>query len=270
MRFNLTPETGINIVCLCISAAAPSLAIGPVVGVPTGAAIALGLWAVMKKQRSPEKRVRQQALWGSVIIRVGAAMFEQMAYIDRFAERNTLPFGWSEVTWAWLSTIFMAVLDFWALLATAALAASIAESIREKESIARMDEQNRQHLEAKERQKQMELENEFKIEQIRLQTQKDIEETRADIEKTRLDMEQTLRRQQMDIERQEADQRRQDEDRRRQQEDQERFAADQLLKKQQADADKKLKAQQKLDAERKEKQRIQKAKSRAKKLTQAA
>ncbi len=121
------PETGINIVCLIISAIAPALAIGPTVGLPTGLAIALGLFATIKAQRDLSASVRNQYRLGAWIIRIFSGCFEQMAYADQFAQRPSLPFDLSAITWAWIAIAFMAALDLWALSATSTKANAVAE-----------------------------------------------------------------------------------------------------------------------------------------------
>ncbi len=141
------PETGINIVCLAISALAPTVAIGAAVGIPTGAAIALGLYAVIKGQRDRSGSVRTQYFIGAWIIRIFAGAFEQMAYYDQFVQRTTLPFGMSATTWAWIATVFMACLDIWALSATAAKSQAEVEDQVINESIERAERQDREKQE---------------------------------------------------------------------------------------------------------------------------
>jgi len=136
----LTPEKGINFVCLAITAAAPGLAIGWEIGLPTGAAAALGLLAVMQGQQSANQRERSQAYAGAWIIRGFVICFEQMAYQDRFDVRASLPFGWSPIFWAWASVVFMAVLDLWAYYRTATKAAAAAEAAEIAASLKRMEE----------------------------------------------------------------------------------------------------------------------------------
>jgi hypothetical protein len=136
----LTPEKGINFVCLAITAAAPGLAIGWEIGLPTGAAAALGLLAVMQGQQSANQRERSQAYAGAWIIRGFVICFEQMAYQDRFDGRASLPFGWSPIFWAWASVLFMAVLDLWAYYRTATKAAAAAEAADIAASLKRMEE----------------------------------------------------------------------------------------------------------------------------------
>jgi len=136
----LTPEKGINFVCLAITAAAPGLAIGWEIGLPTGSAAALGLLAVMQGQQSANQQERQQAYAGAWIIRGFVICFEQMAYQDRFDGRASLPFGWSPIFWAWASVVFMAVLDLWAYYRTATKAAAAAEAAEIAASVKRMEE----------------------------------------------------------------------------------------------------------------------------------
>jgi len=136
----LTPEKGINFVCLAITAAAPGLAIGWEIGLPTGAAAALGLLAVMQGQQSPNSQERRQAYAGAWIVRGFVICFEQMAYQDRFDGRASLPFGWSPIFWAWASVVFMAVLDLWAYYRTATKAAAEAEAAEIAASVKRMEE----------------------------------------------------------------------------------------------------------------------------------
>lgn len=135
---SITPERGINIVCLIISAAAPALAIGPVIGIPTGAVAALGLLAVMAGQSSTNAAERRQAYVGAWIIRAFVICFEQMAYQDAMSFRASLPFGFGAVAWSWAAVCFMAVLDLWAYSRTAARAEAEAEAAAEAASFERI------------------------------------------------------------------------------------------------------------------------------------
>ena len=155
----LTPERGINLVCLAITAASPGLAIGWEIGLPTGAAAALGLLAVMQGQQSPNSQERRQAYAGAWIVRGFVICFEQMAYQDRFDGRASLPFGWSPIFWAWASVVFMAVLDLWAYYRTATKAAAEAEAAEIAASFARAKErEEREAAERAERQERDRLE----------------------------------------------------------------------------------------------------------------
>lgn len=170
----LTPEKGINFVCLAITAAAPGLAIGWEIGLPTGAAAALGLLAVMQGQQSANQRERSQAYAGAWIIRGFVICFEQMAYQDRFDGRASLPFGWSPIFWAWASVVFMAVLDLWAYYRTATKAAAAAEAAEIAASLKRMEEKEareaaeRAEREAAERQARADREERDRSERLEL------------------------------------------------------------------------------------------------------
>ncbi len=133
----LTPERGINIVCLAITAIAPTLAIGLVIGSLTGLAAALGLVAVMQGQASPVATERRQAYAGAWLIRSFVLCIEQMAYQDQFDSRASLPFGFSPVFWSWAAVVFMAALDLWAYYRTATRAAAAAERADIEASLAR-------------------------------------------------------------------------------------------------------------------------------------
>ena len=163
-RFQFNPETGINIVCLGISAFAPALAIGPVIGTPTGIAIALGLMSVIRAQQNSAASVRSTYYVGAWFIRVFAGAFEVMAYTDVFAERSTLPFSLSPTVWAWITAAFMAALDLWALSATSARAEAAQQEIEIQESIASAERQDHERraekAEEEERKRKNELERE--------------------------------------------------------------------------------------------------------------
>lgn len=141
--FQTNPETGINIVCLVISAIAPTLAIGPAVGIPTGAAVALGLVAVIKAQKSASKSVRSRYYFGAWMIRIFAGCFEQMAYFDQFAKREELPFEISATNWAWIATLFMAAIDLWAYQATAATTEAKAQQEKKSEAYDKEEKQQK-------------------------------------------------------------------------------------------------------------------------------
>lgn len=148
MRFiNFAPERGINIVCLAISAAAPILAIGPIVGGAVGLVAAFGLLAAMKYQADPAHRIRQAAYGAVWLIRTFIVAIEQMAYEDVYALRDTLPFGWTACTWAWITPIFMAALDLLAYGVTSARAAALQEAKELTESLSRADERDRERAE---------------------------------------------------------------------------------------------------------------------------
>lgn len=170
----LTPERGINLVCLAITAASPGLAIGWEIGLPTGAAAALGLLAVMQGQQSPNSQERRQAYAGAWIVRGFVICFEQMAYQDRFDGRASLPFGWSPIFWAWASVVFMAVLDLWAYYRTATKAAAEAEAAEIAASVKRMEEKEaaeraeREAREAAERQARADREERDRQERLEL------------------------------------------------------------------------------------------------------
>jgi len=134
-----SPERYINLVCLAITAAAPALAIGPVIGIPTGAVAALGLLAVMAGQQSTNAAERRQASVGAWVIRAFVLCFEQMAYQDAMSGRDSLPFGFGPVAWSWAAVVFMAVLDLWAYSRAAARAEARAEAEAEAASFARME-----------------------------------------------------------------------------------------------------------------------------------
>ena len=144
---NFTPELGINIVCLLITAAAPTIAIGPLVGLPLGLAAAFGLLAAIKYQKSSEERVRRAAYVSVWLVRVFVAALEQMAYQDAFALRASLPFGFSAITWGWIAPVFMGALDLLAYGITAARAAAASEAADNAANLERADEQDRERRE---------------------------------------------------------------------------------------------------------------------------
>jgi predicted outer membrane lipoprotein len=137
---NFTPELGINIVCLLITAAAPTIAIGPLVGLPLGLAAAFGLLAAMKYQKSSEERVRRAAYVSVWLVRIFVVALEQMAYQDAFALRTSLPFGFSAMTWGWIAPLFMGALDLLAYGITAARAAAQADAADHAANLARADQ----------------------------------------------------------------------------------------------------------------------------------
>ena len=140
MLRNFTPELGINITCLIITAAAPTIAIGALVGTPLGLAAAFGLLAAMKYQRSADGNVRSAALMSVWLIRVFVVALEQMAYQDAFTLRASLPFGFSAMVWGWLAPVFMGALDLLAYGITAARANATAEAAENAANLARADE----------------------------------------------------------------------------------------------------------------------------------
>lgn len=165
------PETGINVVCLIISAVAPSLAIGPAVGLPTGAAIALGLIAVIRAQRHSSGNVRRQYYLGAWFIRIFAGCFEQMAYCDQFAQRPTLPFSLDAVAWAWIATVFMAAIDLWAYQATAAKSAAKADDVAEEESYARVERMQQEKERSETERRKLEMEEKLELARIRAEAE---------------------------------------------------------------------------------------------------
>jgi len=176
-----SPERGINAVCLIITAAAPALAIGWQIGIPTGAVAALGLLAVMSGQSSTNAAERQQAFIGAWIIRAFVLCFEQMAYQDAMSGRTSLPFGFGPVLWSWAAVIFMAILDLWAYSRAAARAASEAEAEAEAASFARMEA-----AAAAERQERLEF--------ARIKAGADTERIRLEAERKRLEIQQEQER----------------------------------------------------------------------------
>lgn len=166
------PETGINVVCLIISAVAPSLAIGPAVGLPTGAAIALGLIAVIRAQRHSSGNVRRQYYMGAWFIRIFAGCFEQMAYCDQFAQRPTLPFSLDAVAWAWIATVFMAAIDLWAYQATAAKSAAKADDVAEEESYARVERMQQEKERSETERRKLEMEEKLELARIQAEAEK--------------------------------------------------------------------------------------------------
>ena len=151
------PETWINYICLLISAIAPALAVGPAVGLPTGFAIALTLFATIRAQRHSSGAVRRQYFIGAWMVRFFAATFEEMAYHDQFALRATLPFNWSPTTWAWLSVVAMAALDLWALSATSARSAAAAEAETVEDSYARVERMQKEKERAETERRKLEM-----------------------------------------------------------------------------------------------------------------
>lgn len=166
------PETGINIVCLIISAVAPSLAIGPAVGLPTGGAIALGLIAVIRAQRHASGSVRRQYYVGAWFIRIFAGCFEQMAYCDQFAQRPTLPFSLDAIAWAWIATVFMAAIDLWAYQATASKAAARADEKAEEDSYARIERMQQEKERAETERRILEKEEKLELAKIQAEAEK--------------------------------------------------------------------------------------------------
>ena len=178
------PETGINIVCLAISALAPALAIGPVVGLPTGAAIALGLIAVIKNQRHASDAVRKQYFLGAWFIRIFAGCFEQMAYFDQFDQRPTLPFALDATAWAWIATVFMAAIDLWAYRATAARAAAKTEALNQAAADAKNHQYHQEEERAETERKRAEVEAQIQLAKIHAEadTRKATEIAKAEAE----------------------------------------------------------------------------------------
>ena len=121
---NLTFPLGINIVCLIITAIAPTLAIGPVVGLPLGLACSFGLLAAMEYQRSADGNVRSAAMMLVWLIRFFAVTLEQMAYQDAFEDRKSLPFGLDAMWWGWIAPVVLGALDIMAYYITDARAAA--------------------------------------------------------------------------------------------------------------------------------------------------
>ena len=177
MLRNFTPELGINIVCLLITAAAPTIAIGPLVGLPLGLAAAFGLLAAMKYQKSSEERVRRAAYVSVWLVRIFVVALEQMAYQDAFALRTSLPFGFSAMTWGWIAPLFMGALDLLAYGITAARAAAQAEAADHAANLARADE-----LDNARREREAEKERAAHAQQIELaRIAADAETRRAEI-----------------------------------------------------------------------------------------
>ena len=137
---NLTFPLGINIVCLIITAIAPTLAIGPVVGWPLGLACSFGLLAAMEYQRSADGHVRSAAMMLVWLIRFFAVTLEQMAYQDAFEDRKSLPFGLDAMWWGWIAPVVMGALDIMAYYITAARAAATSSAADHAANLARADE----------------------------------------------------------------------------------------------------------------------------------
>ena len=137
---NLTFPLGINIVCLIITAIAPTLAIGPVVGLPLGLACSFGLLAAMEYQRSADGNVRSAAMALVWLIRFFAVALEQMAYQDAFEDRKSLPFGLDAMWWGWIAPVVMGALDIMAYYITAARAAATSSAADHAANLARADE----------------------------------------------------------------------------------------------------------------------------------
>lgn len=140
MLRNLTFPLGINIVCLIITAIAPTLAIGPVVGLPLGLACSFGLLAAMEYQRSADGNVRSAAMALVWLIRFFAVALEQMAYQDAFEDRKSLPFGLDAMWWGWIAPVVMGALDIMAYYITAARAAATSSAADHAANLARADE----------------------------------------------------------------------------------------------------------------------------------
>ena len=140
MLRNFTFPTGINIVCLIITAIAPTLAIGPVVGLPLGLACSFGLLAAMEYQRSADGNVRSAAMMLVWLIRFFAVTLEQMAYQDAFEDRKSLPFGLDAMWWGWIAPVVMGALDIMAYYITAARAAATSSAADHAANLARADE----------------------------------------------------------------------------------------------------------------------------------
>lgn len=194
------PETGINMVCLIISAIAPSLAIGPAVGLPTGFAIALGLIAVIKAQRSTSGLVRRQYFIGAWFIRIFAGCFEQMAYSDQFTQRPTLPFELSSTTWAWLATIFMAAIDLWAYQATAARSQAKAEQQDTAESYARVERIQLEKERAETERRKLEMTEKLELAKIQADAEKEARKIEAETQAEARKIEAEASRKQTEIE----------------------------------------------------------------------
>lgn len=147
MLRNFTFPTGINIVCLIITAIAPTLAIGPVVGLPLGLACSFGLLAAMEYQRSADGNVRSAAMALVWLIRFFAVALEQMAYQDAFEDRKSLPFGLDAMWWGWIAPVVMGALDIMAYYITAARAAAMSNAADNAANLERADEQDRERRE---------------------------------------------------------------------------------------------------------------------------
>lgn len=264
------PETGINVVCLIISAAAPALAIGPAVGIPTGAAIALGLIAVIKAQRNHSQQVRRQYFIGAWAIRIFAGCFEQMAYSDQFAKRDTLPFQLDATSWAWIATVFMALIDLWAYQATAAKAAAEAERIAEEESYARVERMQKEKERAEMERKEAELKTQIEIAKIQAEadTRKETEKARKEAEARKHEAEKEAEARKIEAEtkrklaeieaetkRKEAEEKRKDQEIKRKQEEENRKREEERRK--QAEAEKQQKEAEKRRKEEEEAARQQ-------------
>ena len=196
---SITPERGINIVCLIISAASPALAINLTIGIPTGAVAALGLMAVMSGQQSTNASERRQAYIGAWIIRAFVLCFEQMAYQDAMSGRASLPLGFGPVEWSWAAVLFMAVLDLWAYSRTAARAEAAAEAAEIAASFARAEAQ--QEKERQEREAAAERSRLERLELARIKAQSEQERTRLEAERKRLELQQEQERTRLEAER---------------------------------------------------------------------
>lgn len=196
IKLALTPERGINIVCLLITAASPVFAIGWQIGLPTGAVAAFGLIAVMNGQQSENAQERRQAYMGAWIIRGFVICFEQMAYQDQFDSRDSLPFQWSAITWSWAAVLFMAVIDLWAYYRTATKAQALADAAEIADSIKRIEERDAADRQAKA--DQAERDRLERLELARIKTgaettmkiaeeQRKIAEAKAKVERTKLE-----------------------------------------------------------------------------------
>lgn len=172
MLKNFTPELGINIVCLLITAAAPTIAIGPLVGLPLGLAAAFGLLAAMKYQRNADGNVRSAALMSVWLIRVFVVALEQMAYQDAFALRASLPFGFSAMVWGWLAPVFMGALDLLAYGITAARANATAEAAENAANLARADELDNARREREAEKEAAKYRQELELARIAAETEK--------------------------------------------------------------------------------------------------
>ena len=172
MLRNFTPELGINIVCLLITAAAPTIAIGPLVGLPLGLACSFGLLAAMKYQRGGDARVRNAALWAVWVIRFFALTLEQMAYQDAFEGRKSLPFGLDAMWWGWIAPAVMGALDIMAYYITAARAAAVSSAADHAANLARADELNRAQHERKAAEEAAKREQELALARITAETEK--------------------------------------------------------------------------------------------------
>ncbi len=156
----------------CRPAAAPTIAIGPLVGLPLGLAAAFGLLAAMKYQKSSEERVRRAAYVSVWLVRIFVVALEQMAYQDAFALRASLPFGFSAMTWGWIAPLFMGALDLLAYGITAARAAAQAEAADHAANLARADELDKERHERKAAEDAAKREQELALARIAAETEK--------------------------------------------------------------------------------------------------